>query len=251
MRKPIIAGNWKMNTLLPDAVELAREVQRTTEQVRDVDVVLIPPAIFLQAVQGCLKDSKLQLGAQNAEYRKSGAFTGEISMGMLRSVGCGYVLVGHSERRSVYGESDGQVNAKVHAALESGLIPILCIGETKEERDRGDAFSVIEKQLVQGLNQVPEDGMKSLVIAYEPVWAIGTGDTATPEQAQDVHAFIREWVGKTYGKSVSDVIRIQYGGSVKPDNVDELMRKPDIDGALVGGASLTAESFVRIVKFKK
>ncbi len=248
-RKPIIAGNWKMNTLRNDAIELAREVRRLTEQVRDTDVVLIPPFVFLSDVEKTLKESRVGLGAQSCEYRESGAFTGEVSTKMLKSVGCSYVLCGHSERRKIYGESEGLINAKLQAALQEGLSPILCIGETLEERQEGKTLDVLTRQLEGGLNQVTKEQMASVVIAYEPVWAIGTGETASPGQAQDTHASIREWLLRTYDSEVASATRIQYGGSVKPGNVDELMKKPDIDGALVGGASLNAESFVRIVKF--
>jgi len=251
MRKPIIAGNWKMNTDKEGAIALAKEVRRLTEQVRDADIVLIPPAVFLDGVDQSIQESRVELGAQSCEYREKGAFTGEVSVSMLKSVGCKYVLCGHSERRTIYGESDGVVNAKLHAVLAAGLTPILCIGETKEQRDQGRTMEVIRTQLEQGLNQVSNEQLSTIVIAYEPVWAIGTGDTASPEQAQDVHAAIREWIERASNSEVAAGIRIQYGGSVKPENVDELMQKPDIDGALVGGASLKAESFARIVKFNR
>ena len=251
MRKPIIAGNWKMNTDKEGAIALAKDFRRLTEQVRDIDMVLIPPSVFSIPVEQAIEESRIELGAQNCEYREKGAFTGEVSVSMLTSVGCRYVLCGHSERRTVYGETDGIINAKLHAVLKAGLVPILCIGETKEERDQGRTMEVIRKQLEQGLNQVSPEELSKLVLAYEPVWAIGTGDTASPEQAQDVHAAIREWVERHSSAEVAAAVRIQYGGSVKPENVDELMRKPDIDGALVGGASLKAESFARIVKFNR
>ena len=240
-----------MNTDREGAQSLSRDVQRLTEQVRDVDIVLIPPSIFLSQVGENLSESKVQLGAQNCEYRSNGAFTGEISVQMLKSVDCSYVLCGHSERRTVYGESDGVVNAKLQAVLQGGLSPILCIGETKEERDQGKTMERIYTQLEKGLEGVSLEDMDRIVLAYEPVWAIGTGDTASPEQAQDVHHAIREWVERFKSKEIAANIRIQYGGSVKPENVDLLMKKPDIDGALVGGASLKAESFARIVRFNR
>jgi triosephosphate isomerase len=251
MRRPIIAGNWKMNTDRDGAQALSRDVQRLTEQVRDVDIVLIPPSIFLSQVGENLSESKVQLGAQNCEYRSNGAFTGEISVQMLGSVNCSYVLCGHSERRTVYGESDGVVNAKLQAVLQGGLSPILCIGETKEERDQGKTMERIRTQLEKGLEGVSLEDMNRIVLAYDPVWAIGTGDTASPEQAQDVHRAIREWIERYKSKEIAANMRIQYGGSVKPENVDLLMKKPDIDGALVGGASLKAESFARIVRFNR
>ena len=251
MRRPIIAGNWKMNTDSEGANALSREVQRLTEQVRDVDIVLIPPAIFLSQVEQNIAESRIQLGAQNCEYRDNGAYTGEISVSMLKSVNCAYVLCGHSERRTVYGESDGVVNAKVQAVLAGGMSPILCIGETKSERDQGKTMERIRTQLEKGLEGISLEDMARVVIAYEPVWAIGTGDTASPEQAQDVHQAIREWIERHKSKEIATNIRIQYGGSVKPENVDLLMKKPDIDGALVGGASLKPEGFARIVRFNR
>lgn len=251
MRKAIIAGNWKMNTDRESALHLAREVRRLNEQVRDVEIILIPPFVFLDPVSGVLDGSPIALGAQQSEYREKGAYTGEISVGMLRSVGCEYVLCGHSERRSVYGETNELVHAKVKAALAGGLKPILCIGETKAQRDSGATLEVIFEQLKEGLFGLEESDFDSLVLAYEPVWAIGTGDTASPEQAQDVHAAIRDWVERNVSETAAKTVRIQYGGSVKPSNVRDLMSKPDIDGALVGGASLTADSFTDIIRFKR
>jgi triosephosphate isomerase len=251
MRTPIIAGNWKMHTELSGALELASDVRRLTEQVRSVEVALIPPFPFLDAVRKRLEGSRVKLGAQDCHQEEKGAYTGAISIGMLSSVGCHYVLAGHSERRTVFGDDDQTVNQKLRSILTGGLHPILCIGETAEERTSGQTEEVIQRQLVEGLFGVTGNEMANVVIAYEPVWAIGTGETATPGQAQDVHAFIRQLLERAYDLNVSQETRIQYGGSVKPDNVDELMGCPDIDGALVGGASLKADSFTRIVKFNK
>jgi len=251
MRTPIIAGNWKMHTELSGALELAADVRRLTEQVRSVEVALIPPFPFLDAVRKRLEGSRVKLGAQDCHHEEKGAYTGAISVGMLSSVGCHYVLAGHSERRTVFGDDDQTVNQKLRSILAGGLHPILCIGETAEERTSGQTEEVIQRQLVKGLSGVTGNEMANVVIAYEPVWAIGTGETATPGQAQDVHAFIRQLLERAYEQKVSQETRIQYGGSVKPDNVDELMGCPDIDGALVGGASLKADSFTRIVKFNK
>jgi len=251
MRTPIIAGNWKMHTELSGALELASDVRRLTEQVRSVEVVLIPPFPFLDAVRKRLEGSRVKLGAQDCHHEAKGAYTGAISVGMLSSVGCHYVLAGHSERRTVFGDDDQTVNQKLRSILAGGLHPILCIGETAEERTSGRTEEVIQRQLQKGLSGVTGNEMANVVIAYEPVWAIGTGETATPGQAQDVHAFIRQLLERAYEPNVSQETRIQYGGSVKPDNVDELMGCLDIDGALVGGASLKADSFTRIVKFNK
>ena len=249
MRTPVIAGNWKMNTVLSEALELTMEVRRLTEQARGVEIVLIPPFPFLEPIRKRLEDSKVVLGAQDCYYEDGGAFTGGVSVKMLASVGCHYVLVGHSERRAVFGDDDRTVNQKMRKVLDGGLFPILCVGETAEERRDGQTHTRIEFQLAEGLSGVSAEEMEHVVIAYEPVWAIGTGDTATPGQAQDVHALIRGWLGRTYHEGVAQATRIQYGGSVKPENVDELMGCPDIDGALVGGASLKGDSFARIVRF--
>ena len=235
----------------PQALALASDVRRLTEQVRSVEVSLIPPFPFLDAVRKRLEGSRVKLGAQDCHHEEKGAYTGAVSVGMLSSVGCHYVLAGHSERRTIFGDDDRIVNHKLRSILSGGLHPILCIGETAEERSSGQTEEVIQRQLLEGLSEVTEMEMAKIVIAYEPVWAIGTGETATPSQAQDVHAFIRRLLERTYDQRVSQETRIQYGGSVKPDNVDELMGCPDIDGALVGGASLKADSFARIVKFNK
>jgi triosephosphate isomerase len=250
MRTPIIAGNWKMYKTLDEATELASEVRRLTSQARGVEIVLIPPFPFLASVAHKVEGSRITVGAQDLWPEPEGAFTGAVSAKMCKSVGCTYVVCGHSERRAIFGDDDALVNRKVKAALAAGLVPILCVGETKDERKAGQTEARIEAQVRLGLQGIPAEQVAGLVIAYEPVWAIGTGETASPNQAQDVHAFIREWLGSSYGDQIAGAVRIQYGGSVKPDNVDELMACPDIDGALVGGASLKAESFARIVKFE-
>ena len=250
MRTPFIAGNWKMHTTLDSALELASEVQRLVSQVRTVEVALIPPFPFLAPLAKKLAGTRIALGAQDLHPEPKGAFTGAVSAAMLTSVGCTYAVCGHSERRAIFGDDDATVNRKVKATLGAGLVPIFCVGETKDERQGGQTIARIEAQLTGGLEGIGPEQAGALVIAYEPVWAIGTGLTATPAQAQDVHAFVREWIGRRYGDAIAAGMRIQYGGSVKPDNVDELMACPDIDGALVGGASLDASSFARIVKFQ-
>ncbi|NUN14405.1 MAG: triose-phosphate isomerase [Myxococcales bacterium] len=251
MRKPLIAGNWKMYTTLMDAVELASEIRRLTEQLRDVEIAVFPPFPFLVPVAAKLAGSRIGLGAQDCYVADKGAFTGAVSAPMLRSVGCRYILCGHSERRSVFGDSDATVAAKVRRTVDSGMTAVLCVGETAQERRSGQTSVVVGSQVKLGLAQVSAEEIRSnVVIAYEPVWAIGTGDTATPAMAQDVHAFIRETLAGLGTDTLASEMRILYGGSVKPDNVDGLMSCPDIDGALVGGASLEVKSFVRIAKFE-
>jgi triosephosphate isomerase (TIM) len=244
----LVAGNWKMHTDLAAAVKLASEVSRALEGSSDhVAVALCPPFVSLEAVAEILRDSPLQLGAQNMHEKDEGAFTGEVSAPMLVSVGCEYVILGHSERRTIFGETDEGVGRKVRAAAGHGLVPIVCVGETLEERDRGDERSVVERQLRAALQGHDVADPEQLVVAYEPVWAIGTGRTASPEQAQDMHAHVRSLLKQLIGDGGKDV-QILYGGSVKPDNADELFRQPDIDGGLIGGASLDATSFAAIVR---
>jgi triosephosphate isomerase len=250
MRTPFIAGNWKAHLTLAEALTLASDVRRLTARFRAVEVAVIPPFPYIASLKERLEGSSVQLGGQDCYEKDFGAFTSAVGAPMLASVGCRYVLCGHSERRRVFGDSDGTVNAKVHRALAAGLSPILCIGETKDERKSGETQGVLERQLRLGLASVEAGSMSSVVVAYEPVWAIGTGDTASPAQAQDAHRFVRDVVSRLYGAAVADALRIQYGGSVKADNVDALMACPDIDGALVGGASLVAEDFSRIVGFR-
>ena len=249
-RPYLMAGNWKMNTLLPDAVALAKGVAAEAAKSADnVGVAVCAPFPFLAPVKDALAGSKVGLGAQDCFFEESGAYTAAVSTGMLKSVGCDYICVGHSERRTVFGDTDEDVNKKVLKVLGEGLKCILCIGELKEERESGETFNVCGTQLTGGLKGVTAAQMKDVVIAYEPVWAIGTGLTATPEVAQETHEYVRSWFKENYDASVADAVIIQYGGSVNDANVDELMACPDIDGALVGGASLKTESFGRIVNF--
>jgi len=250
-RLPFIAGNWKMNKTVGEALDLIRELKTAISGVKEVEVAVAPPFTALYAVHKELEGSSIRLAAQNLYWEEKGAFTGEISPLMLKEVGCQYVIIGHSERRQFFGESDETVNRRIKAALAQGLKVIFCIGETLKEREEAKTFSVIERQMAGGLKGLNNKELRNMTIAYEPVWAIGTGKTATPEQAEEVHRFIREKVEKLYSREVSGEIRIQYGGSVTPDNIKGLMNQPNIDGALVGGASLKAESFSKIVRFKE
>jgi len=248
-RKPLIAGNWKMYKTGPEAEETAARLVELVGPDATVDVMIAPPFTALSQVARVLRSSPIALGAQNLHWEAEGAFTGEISTGMLKTAGCAYVLIGHSERRQYFGESDEGVHRKTRAALESGLIPVVCIGESESEREAGETFSVLDKQVRLGLEGLSLRGPQDLVVAYEPVWAIGTGKTATKEQAQEAHAFIREKLVQTFGGEMAAGIRILYGGSVKPGNVKDLMAMPDIDGALVGGASLKPDTFAEIIHF--
>ncbi|MBP3302306.1 MAG: triose-phosphate isomerase [Opitutales bacterium] len=245
-RKILIAGNWKMNKTATEAVELAKPIIDAVANQNDIDVLMCPTFTSIPAVSALVGNSTAKIGAQNVSDKASGAYTGEISAAMLRDLQVSYVILGHSERRSYYGETDAFINKKVLACLESNLKPVLCVGETLEEREAGKVEEVIKTQLVGGLADVPADKAESIVIAYEPVWAIGTGKTATPEQAQEVHAFIRKTLTEILG-TVSANIRILYGGSMKPSNADELLAKPDIDGGLIGGAALVANDFLALV----
>lgn len=249
-RKPLIAGNWKMYKTCAEAVETAGKLKELTAGISDVEVMIAPPFIALSSVADAVRDSQVALGAQNLFWEKEGAYTGEISAPMLVSAGCKYVIIGHSERRQYFGETDESANKKIKSAIASKLIPILCVGETESERESKDTFSVLDKQISNGLKGFSSNELDTLVVAYEPVWAIGTGKTATSDQAQEVHQFLRSLIEKNFGKSLAKSVRILYGGSVKPDNVNELMGMADVDGALVGGASLNAETFSKIVRFK-
>ena len=250
MRKPLIAGNWKMYQTTGQAVALVERLRALLAEIAGVDVVVCPPFTAMQAVAEALEGSRIGLGAQNMHWEGEGAYTGEVSPVMLTDLGCRYVILGHSERRQHFGETDLNVNRKVRAALRHHLAPILCVGETFGEREEGRTFPVVEGQLRGGLSDIPPQAGEGIVVAYEPVWAIGTGHTATPEQAATVHAFIRKQLGELWGEAAGRAVRILYGGSVKPDNMDALMAAPEIDGALVGGASLKADAFARIVHFK-
>ena len=247
MRKKIIAGNWKMNKTVEEALELAQELKRNFSEETAVDVVLCPPYTAIHALKDSLSETQLHIGAQNMSSEDEGAYTGEISHHMLKEFYVRYVILGHSERREYYGEDDAFVNQKVLKALEKQIRPILCVGETLEQRESGATESVVEQQILGGLADVESDQFEDVVIAYEPVWAIGTGKTATAEQAQDVHAFIRNLIKQHFGASAADQVRIQYGGSMKPANALELLGQPDIDGGLIGGAALDAESFGAII----
>ena len=251
LRRPLIAGNWKMFKTGPEAVETADRLVKLLSTTMDVDVMIAPPFTALAPVSDMLKNTRIFLGAQNLFWEEEGAYTGEISTSMLVSAGCRYVIVGHSERRQYFGETDDTVNKKIKAALKKDLIPVLCIGESEMERDSKETFSVLDRQVRKGLKGFSADQMETLVIAYEPVWAIGTGKTATADQAQKVHLFLRAMLGKKFGDKLAKSIRILYGGSVKSDNIKELMTMPDIDGALIGGASLEPETFSKIVHFGK
>lgn len=241
----LIAGNWKMNTDLAEAVRLASEVVRSVKS-EGVAVALCPPFISLEAVAEIIRDTPIQLGAQNMHAAESGAYTGEVSASMLKSVGCDYVILGHSERRTIFGETDEEVGEKVQAAYSNGLVPIICVGETLDEREQNKEYQVVERQLRAAIGTTRFDDPESLVIAYEPVWAIGTGRTASPQQAQEIHAHIRKLLGELTPEIATDV-QILYGGSVNPGNAAELFAQPDINGGLVGGASLKAEDFAAIV----
>jgi triosephosphate isomerase len=250
-RRPLIAGNWKMYKTPAEAAETAKQLVRRASAVTDIDMMIAPTFIALAAVFAAIKNSPIALGAQNLYWENEGAYTGEISAPMLKSAGCQYCIIGHSERRQYFGETDETVNKKIKAAIKAGLQPVFCVGETEKERESGQTLSILDKQIKKGLEGLVLAQLDSLIIAYEPVWAIGTGKTATDDQAQEVHRFIRSLVKDNFGRALSDSIRILYGGSVKPDNIASLMAMSDIDGALVGGASLSAESFSQIIKFKR
>jgi triosephosphate isomerase len=251
MRTPFIAGNWKMNLNSVEARDLAQQLNTGSLEIEGVDIAVAPTATSLVAVLQVLADSKIEVAAQNIHWESSGAYTGEISAEMIKELGCSMVIIGHSERRQYFGETNETVNKRLHAALKSGLKPIVCVGETIEQREAGKTMDVVGSQLNEGLAGVSDEQMKHVTIAYEPVWAIGTGKTATTEQAQEVHAFLRGLLKEIFNEQVAQNVRIQYGGSVKPSNAKELLEQEDIDGALVGGASLTADSFLGILKFKQ
>ncbi len=248
MRKPIVAGNWKMNKTVEEALLLVEGIKRELAECREVDVVLCPPFTAIKAVSDAISGTHIDLGAQNMHWESSGAFTGEISPPMLRELFCHYVILGHSERRQHFHETDEVVNRKTHAALAANMRPIVCVGETLDQREADQTHAVVETQVRQSLAGLETRQLIETIVAYEPVWAIGTGRTATPEQAQEVHALIRSVLREMSDEAVSDSVRIQYGGSVKASNARELFGQPDIDGGLIGGASLDAASFAAIVK---
>jgi triosephosphate isomerase len=250
MRRKLIAGNWKMYKTTAEAVALVEEIKKGVAGAAG-DTLVAPPYTSLVAVLGAVEGSPVAVAAQNMHFEKEGAFTGEVSAAMLTDLGVTHVILGHSERRQYFAETDEGVGKKTKSALDGGLVPISCLGETLSEREAGKTMDVVKRQVDAILKAVTADEAKKVVIAYEPVWAIGTGKVATPEQAQEVHAFIRLVIGSVHGKPVADATRILYGGSVKPDNVKGLMALPDVDGALVGGASLKADSFLKLVHYDK
>ena len=251
MRKPIIGGNWKMNKTSKEAENLVKELILGVGNYRDVETVIFPPFVYLKQINNLLKGvGNIALGAQNMFWEEKGAYTAEISPGMLVDVGCHYVVLGHSERREYFSETNENINRKIKTALRFGLIPLLCVGERLEERKSGLAEKIVGSQLTKCLLDIDSSQVEKIVIAYEPIWAIGTGETATSQQAQQMHKFIRKTLQTIVGAKVADSVRIQYGGSVKPQNIKELMDQSDVDGALVGGASLDGESFVKIVKYE-
>jgi triosephosphate isomerase len=250
MRTPLMAGNWKLNLTVKEAVALAGALKSQCFDVTGREIMVAPVFTALASVAAVLGDGPVRLGAQNLYWEESGAFTGEVSGPLLKDVGCSYVIVGHSERRQFFGETDASVNRRTAAARAAGLIPVVCVGESLDEREAGREQEVVEGQVTGALKGFSADEVSEMVLAYEPVWAIGTGKTATCAQANEIHAFIRGLLSRDFGDIVSDRVRILYGGSVKPGNVDELMAEPHIDGALVGGASWVADSFARIVRFQ-
>lgn len=250
MRKPMIAGNWKLHKTLAESCRLVAELMPAVADNQVVEIVVAPVFTALDKVAEAIAGSNIKLAAQNCYSQPQGAFTGEVSPLLLKDVGCQYVIIGHSERRQLFGETDELINSKAHALAKSGLGIILCIGETLDERDADQMFDVLRRQIRLGLKNLSAEQMAGVVVAYEPVWAIGTGKTASNEQAQEAHAFIRSLLISLYIEKTAKATRILYGGSVKPDNIDSLMSQPDVDGALVGGASLIADDFARIVNFQ-
>jgi len=250
MIRPVIAGNWKMNKTVAEAIDFISRLRNALAAPPEPEVIIAPPFTALHAVREVLRGSPICLAAQNLHEAEKGAFTGEISGEMIREAGCAYVIIGHSERRTLFGEGDERVHRKLRAALSAGLKPIFCIGETLQEREEGRMQNVVERQLKEGLNNLTAGDISRFLVAYEPVWAIGTGRTATPAQAEEVHRLIREWIAGRYGNEQAAEIAILYGGSVTPKNIVDLMRQPDINGALVGGASLDVASFVQLVGYQ-
>jgi triosephosphate isomerase len=249
MRKPLIAGNWKLNKTPNETITLLEELKPLVADVDEVEILVCPPFTSLNVATFLTKETNIKVGAQNMFWEKSGAFTGEISGEMIKEFGCEYVILGHSERRQCFGETDATINKRMMAAFAANLIPIVCVGETLSEREAGKVEPVVTTQLTNSLKGVNAKSHSHIVIAYEPVWAIGTGKTATPEQANEVHTLIRKTLAKIFDQKTADGIRILYGGSVKPDNMKSLMSQSDIDGGLVGGAALDAKSFAKIVKY--
>ncbi|ETR71918.1 MAG: Triosephosphate isomerase [Candidatus Magnetoglobus multicellularis str. Araruama] len=249
-RKPLIAGNWKMFKTGDEAVTTAKTLANHVGQNDTVDIMIAPPFTALSMVAPVIQNTSIALSAQNMHWEKNGAYTGEISADMLVSAGCKYVILGHSERRQYFHETDDTINQKIHAAINAGLKPVFCVGETENERNLNKTFSVLDRQVEIGLKGVDIENVRHIIIAYEPVWAIGTGKTATDDQAQDVHAYLRQRMNSLYHSEIASAVKILYGGSVKPKNIKGLMAMADIDGALVGGASLDAETFAAIVQYQ-
>lgn len=247
MRKKLLAGNWKMNNTIAGALEYAKELKYKGGE--GIEVAICAPFLQLEALKEAFKDTEVVVGAQNVHFADSGAYTGEISADMLKEIGINLCIVGHSERRQYFAETDETVNKKLHKLFEKGIRPIMCVGEGLEEREKGEEFKIVRTQLIEGLVNVEPEDAASMVIAYEPIWAIGTGKTATPEQAQEMCKYIRDCIEEIYDGSVAESITIQYGGSVKPSNAREILTQPDIDGALVGGASLKPDDFRDIIDF--
>ena len=250
MRTPFMCANWKLHKDVDEAVEMAKEFKELVADVDDVEAGICAPAVDLYPLNEVLADTDIKLGSENMYHKESGAYTGELSPQMIKSVGCEYAIIGHSERREIFGEDDALLNLKLKAAFDNDIKPILCIGEKLEEREADEHFARVKFQLEADLSGIEAEDAKDMVLAYEPLWAIGTGESATPEQAEEMVKYIRDTVAEMYDQDTADAIRIQYGGSVKPWNVEEIMAQPNIDGALVGSASLEAESFSKIVKFK-
>lgn len=248
MRRVIIAGNWKMNKTIGEAIDLANSIKRALYDIPEIEIVICPPFVSLSDTREVIMETNIKLGAQDCFWEKEGAFTGEVSGLMLKDAGCEYVIIGHSERRQYFGETNETVNKKVKAALAASLKPIVCVGEKLEDRKSGKTFKVVKDHVENSLSGISKIDIEKIVIAYEPVWAIGTGVNATKDEAEEVHKYIRDLLKKAYGEDLAKKVRIQYGGSVKPDNIKELISEPDIDGALCGGASLNADSFIEIVK---
>jgi len=248
-RRPLIAGNWKMFKTGPEAVETASHLAEACADVTDVDIMIAPAYVGLPLVAEVLSGTRVHLGAQNLHHENQGAFTGEVSADMLQAAGVEYVIIGHSERRQYFFETDEMVNKKIRTAAARGLKPVLCVGETQAQREKGNTFLTLDKQVSNGLKGLDSKLLQDLVLAYEPVWAIGTGHTAGPDQVDEVHRYLRDLLGKRISPELARTIRVLYGGSVKPDNISELMRIKDVDGALVGGASLDAKTFTEIIKF--
>jgi triosephosphate isomerase len=247
MRTPFVAGNWKMHKTVADTVKYVKELRGLVKDMTRVEIVIAPPFTALHAAGEAARNSNVGVAAQDLHWERDGAFTGEISAGMIAETGAEYVIIGHSERRTLFGETDASVNRKIAAAFAGGLTPIVCIGETLDQRDRGETFSVLDRQIRDGLDGVTSEQLVQLVIAYEPVWAIGTGRNATPAQAAEAHGHIRKRLQQWFGAQPSELCRVIYGGSVKPENIGDLASQPDVDGALVGGASLDVKAFFDIV----